>query len=52
MGNREYINCKNQMKKAWLNTGAGVLIIEQPIKGLKQKSVWYRRICMFKLWAC
>ncbi|MEF2111975.1 hypothetical protein [Clostridium frigoriphilum] len=38
MGNREYINCKIQMKKVWINTGAGVLILEQPIKGFKRKA--------------
>jgi len=26
------------MKEAWINTGAGVLIREQPIKGFKRKS--------------
>lgn len=26
------------MKEAWVSTGAGVLIIGQPIKGLKRKA--------------
>ena len=26
------------MKEAWINAGAGVLILEQPIKGFKRKS--------------
>ena len=38
MENRECIYCKNQMKEAWASTGAGVLIIGQPIKGLKRKA--------------
>lgn len=27
-----------RMKTAWVNTGAGVLILEQPVKGLKRKA--------------
>jgi hypothetical protein len=38
MENRECINCKIQMKEAWINTGAGVLILQQPIKGFKRKA--------------
>lgn len=38
MENRECINCKNEMKEAWINTGAGLLILEQPIKGFKRKA--------------
>lgn len=38
METRVCINCKIQMKEAWINTGAGVLILEQPIKGLKRKA--------------
>ena len=38
MENRECINCKNEMKEAWKNTGAGLLILEQPIKGFKRKA--------------
>jgi len=26
------------MKEAWINTGAGVLILQQPIKGFKRKA--------------
>lgn len=46
MENRECIHCKNQMKEAWLNTGAGVLLLEQPIKGLKRKA------CGIKTYVC
>ncbi|MBU3202493.1 hypothetical protein [Clostridium estertheticum] len=38
MENREYINCKIQVKEAWINTGAGGLMLEQPIKGFKRKA--------------
>ena len=34
MNNRECINCKNKMKEALVSTKAGVLIIEQQLKGL------------------
>ena len=44
MENREYINCKIQMKEAWINTGAGVLILEQPIKGFR--NVGFSLICI------
>jgi predicted RNA-binding Zn-ribbon protein involved in translation (DUF1610 family) len=46
MENRECINCKQPIKPAWINTGAGVLVLEQPIKGLKRKA------CGVKAYVC
>ncbi len=38
MSDRFCINCKDQMGKAWMNSGAGVLILEQPKRGLSRKA--------------
>ncbi|MCB2305686.1 hypothetical protein LGL08_00460 [Clostridium estertheticum] len=38
MDNRECINCKIEMNEAWINTVAGVLILEEPIKVFKRKA--------------
>lgn len=46
MENRECIQCKTEMKEAWINTGAGVLILEQPVKGFRRKT------CSIKTYVC
>jgi hypothetical protein len=38
MENRKCTHCNNEMKKAWINTGAGTIILQQAIKGLKAKA--------------
>lgn len=50
MENRECIYCKQPIKLAWLNTGAGVFVLEQPIKGLKRKACFnlmYYKLTLF-----